>query len=94
MTYSGYIPTRPIHKKKSRGHSSVGYACDVGFSPDNQYVVSGEGDGRCFVWTWKTTRGSHVLKAYDNICIGTQWHPLDVRQIVTCGWDGAIELWN
>lgn len=94
VTYSGDQRTRPIHKKTFSGHSSAGYACDVGFSPDDQYVVSGDGDGRCFVWDWKTTRASRVLKAHDNVCIGAQWHPLDARQIVTCGWDGAIKLWN
>ena len=94
VTYSGDISTQPTHKKTFRDHSSAGYTCDDWVSPNDQYVVSGEGDGGCFLLDCTTTRGSRVLKTHDKVCIGPQWHPLDVRQLVTCGWDGGIKLWN
>lgn len=45
---------RQNRKKTFKGHSAAGYACAVGFSHDNHYVISGDGEGKLFVWDWKT----------------------------------------
>ncbi|XP_019177599.1 PREDICTED: pre-mRNA-processing factor 17-like [Ipomoea nil] len=34
-------------KKRFAGHIVVGYACQINFSPDGQFVLSGDGEGRC-----------------------------------------------
>ncbi|RHZ01688.1 hypothetical protein DYB35_007946 [Aphanomyces astaci] len=46
-------------KKTFRGHS---YACQVNFSPNGQYVVSGDGEGHVAFWDWKTTKMYKKMK--------------------------------
>jgi pre-mRNA-processing factor 17 len=43
-------------KKKFSGHTVAGYACEMVFSPDGQYLASGDGNGRLFFWDWKRTK--------------------------------------
>lgn len=81
-------------KKKFKGHMIAGYACQVGFSPDMSYVCSGDGDGRVFIWDWKTTRIYSKFRAHDRVCIGCIWLPHETSKIITCGWDGLIKLWD
>jgi pre-mRNA-processing factor 17 len=39
-------------KKKFTGHSVSGFPCGVTFSPDGQFLVSGDASGKCFFWDW------------------------------------------
>lgn len=94
LTYSATDRVRQNRKKTFRGHSVAGYACQPNFSPDGHYVISGDGDGKLFVWDWKTTRVVRSLKAHEGVCIGAEWHPLEPSKVVTCGWDGMIKLWD
>jgi pre-mRNA-processing factor 17 len=34
-------------KKTFKGHNTAGYACQVNFSPDARFVMSGEGRDMC-----------------------------------------------
>ncbi len=43
-------------KKKFSGHLVSGYACDISFSPDGQFICSGDGNGKLFFWDWKRSR--------------------------------------
>ena len=81
-------------KKVFKGHMVAGYACQCNFSPDNSYLISGDADGRCFLWDWKTTKVYKRFKAHDGVCIGCAWLPHETSKIVTCGWDGKIKLWD
>lgn len=81
-------------KKNFRGHMVAGYACGVDFSPDMSYVMSGDADGKIFVWDWKTHRILAKWKAHDNVCIGVLWHPHETSKIASCGWDGTIKFWD
>uniref|UniRef100_A0A8C6T496 Pre-mRNA-processing factor 17 n=1 Tax=Neogobius melanostomus TaxID=47308 RepID=A0A8C6T496_9GOBI len=84
-----------LNKKKIfKGHMVAGYACQVGFSPDMSYVVSGDADGKLNVWDWKTTKLYHRFKAHDKVCISALWHPHETSKVITCGWDGQIKLWD
>merc|ERR1712113_971363 len=82
-------------KKTFRGHLNSGYACQVDMSPDNRYVLSGDGQGRCYFWDWKTTRIVRTMKAHEGTCMGLLWHPYEMSKVVSCGWgDPVIKYWD
>lgn len=82
-------------KKVFKGHSSAGYACQIGFSPNGQYIMSGDAEGRLVFWDWKSTKMYKKLRAHDRgPCMGAIWHPLEPSKVVSCGWDGLIKYWD
>ncbi|KAL1494467.1 hypothetical protein ABEB36_010063 [Hypothenemus hampei] len=81
-------------KKTFTGHMVAGYACQLDFSPDLSYLVSGDADGKCFIWDWKTTKLYKKWKAHDGVCIGCLWHPHEPSKLMTAGWDGLIKYWD
>ncbi|KAK9875071.1 hypothetical protein WA026_005869 [Henosepilachna vigintioctopunctata] len=81
-------------KKEFTGHMVAGYACSLDFSPDMSYLVSGDADGKCFIWDWKTTKIYKKWKAHDNVCISVLWHPHEPSKLVTAGWDGLLKYWD
>ncbi|XP_071692987.1 uncharacterized protein [Rutidosis leptorrhynchoides] len=81
-------------KKRFAGHIAAGYACQVNFSPDGRFVMSGDGEGKCWFWDWKTCKVFKTLKCHDGVCIGAEWHPLEQSKVATCGWDGLIKYWD
>ncbi|XP_043220455.1 pre-mRNA-processing factor 17-like [Amphibalanus amphitrite] len=84
-----------LHRKKQfTGHMVAGYACGLDFSPEMSYLVSGDADGKCYVWDWKTTKLYRKWKAHDGVCIQTMWHPHETSKLITAGWDGEIKLWD
>lgn len=62
VTYSANDRVRPNSKKTFKGHSSAGYACQVSFSHDDHYVISGDGEGKLFIWDWKTTKVRGLIR--------------------------------
>ncbi|GKY92479.1 hypothetical protein MPSEU_000218300 [Mayamaea pseudoterrestris] len=82
-------------KKKFSGHIVSGYACQMDFSPDGQYLVSGDGNGNVFLWDWKRHKILQKYKAHNqgptSCCV---WHPLDPSTMISCGWDGYIKVWQ
>jgi pre-mRNA-processing factor 17 len=82
-------------KKVFRGHSNAGYACQIGFSPNGQYLMSGDGEGKICFWDWKSTKMYKKLKAHDHgPCMGAIWHPIEPSKVISCGWDGTIKYWD
>ncbi|KAL6187075.1 hypothetical protein ACLB2K_043190 [Fragaria x ananassa] len=81
-------------KKRFAGHVVAGYACQVNFSPDGRFVFSGDGEGRCWFWDWKSCKVFRTLKCHEGVCIGAAWHPLEQSKVATCGWDGLIKYWD
>jgi pre-mRNA-processing factor 17 len=82
-------------KKKFSGHVTSGYACEMTFSADGQFLISGDGNGAVFIWDWKRHKVLQKYKAHDSgpaICCA--WHPLDASTMFTCGWDGVIKMWQ
>jgi WD40 repeat protein len=84
------IPANPL---SNPGQTPV--KPQVNFSPDGKYVLSGDSEGRAFFWEWahpfKIVR---TIKAHEGVCIGCAWHPMESSKVVTCGWDGAIKMWD
>ena len=56
---------KPYKKKEFKGHMVAGYACGIDFSPEMSYLISGDGDGKCCIWDWKTTKMVSKWKAHD-----------------------------
>ncbi|KAG8235909.1 hypothetical protein J437_LFUL016230 [Ladona fulva] len=81
-------------KKTFSGHMVAGYACTLDFSPDMSYLVSGDADGKCYIWDWKTTKLYRKWKAHDSVCISALWHPHETSKVATAGWDGLIKYWD
>ncbi|XP_057336411.1 pre-mRNA-processing factor 17-like [Microplitis mediator] len=81
-------------KKTFTGHMVAGYACGLDFSPDMSYLVSGDGDGNCYAWDWKTTKLYKKWKAHDGVCVSTLWHPHERSRVATAGSDGKIKYWD
>ncbi|BES92770.1 WD domain, G-beta repeat [Nesidiocoris tenuis] len=81
-------------KKTFTGHMVAGYACSLDFSPDMSYIVSGDADGKAYVWDWKTTKLFKKWKAHDAVCISSLWHPHESSKVATAGWDGLIKYWD
>ncbi|XP_037948988.1 pre-mRNA-processing factor 17 [Teleopsis dalmanni] len=81
-------------KKSFSGHMVSGYACQLDFSPDMSYLVSGDGDGKCYIWDWKTTKMYKKWQAHEGVCITALWHPHEASKVVTAGWDGVIKFWD
>jgi pre-mRNA-processing factor 17 len=73
---------------------TAGYACQVNFSPDGAYLVSGDAEGYCVIWDWETRKRYAKWKAHDKVCIGVEWNPNESSKVATCGWDGLIKYWE
>lgn len=58
------------------------------------YLISGDADGKVYVWDWKTTKLYNKFKAHDDVCVGVLWHPHETSKVATCGWDGVIKYWD
>lgn len=86
---------RQNRKKTFKDHLNAGYACQIDFSPDGQFMTSGDGDGKLSVWQWRNGRRIKTLNAHNKgPCIGVQWHPIHPSTLFTCGWDGLIKMWD
>lgn len=95
VVYSCGEKVRQMHKKVFSGHNNAGYACQIAFSPNGKFLVSGDGHGQVHFWDWKTTKTYRKFHAHDSgPCMGAAWHPLYPARVATCGWDGLIKIWD
>ncbi|GFY76119.1 pre-mRNA-processing factor 17 [Trichonephila inaurata madagascariensis] len=94
MVFSALNRFKLNRKKTFTGHMVAGYACSLDFSPDMSYIVSGDADGKVYVWDWKTTKLFSKFKAHDNVCSSVIWHPHETSKVVSAGWDGTMKLWD
>jgi pre-mRNA-processing factor 17 len=95
LVYEVVQKIRLNKNKLFSGHNNAGYGCQVGMSPDGRFVVSGDGQGKCYFWDWKTTRVATNIKAHEGPCMGVLWHPQKTSKVVSCGWgDNLIKFWD
>ncbi|PFH36677.1 G-protein beta WD-40 repeat containing protein [Besnoitia besnoiti] len=94
LTYDAYGKFRMNPRKRFKGHLCAGYACQPAFSPDGKWIISGDGNGKLWVWNWKNGKNVRTLQAHEQVCIDCQWHPNMTSRVATCGWDGLIKLWD
>jgi pre-mRNA-processing factor 17 len=93
--YQGRDKFAVQRKKKFTGHQVSGYACDIAISPDGQFMCSGDGNGKLFVWEWKRGKLLQKYRAHDKgPTIGCVWHPVLPSTVFTCGWDSVIKMWQ
>jgi len=85
---------KEMRKKVFKGHMVAGYACGLDFSPEMSYLCSGDGDGKAYIWDWKTTKLLSKWKAHDDVCIQVLWHPHEASKVATAGWDGVVKFWD
>jgi pre-mRNA-processing factor 17 len=75
---------KQLKKKTFKGHNKSGYACQIGFSPNGNFMMSGDGFGKLNIWDWKGMKLFRKFQAHDNgPCMGAIWHPLNPSWIAT-----------
>jgi len=94
LVYSTRDRFRLNRKKRFHGHINGGYACEISVSPDGQYVISGDSEGRVWFWSWKTCKVFKKLICHTQVSIGCVWNPTETSKIATCSWDGTIKYWD
>eukprot|EP01026_Neomeris_dumetosa_P032467 TRINITY_DN2578_c0_g1_i3.p1 TRINITY_DN2578_c0_g1~~TRINITY_DN2578_c0_g1_i3.p1 ORF type:complete len:425 (-),score=80.77 TRINITY_DN2578_c0_g1_i3:184-1458(-) len=95
VTYSTKVRFKVNKRKAFRGHLCAGNACQVNFSPDGRFVLSGDANGNVFMWDWERKGIVRTINAHPRkVCIGVEWHPLETSKVATCGWDGQIKYWD
>ncbi|KAK4687362.1 pre-mRNA-processing factor 17, partial [Tremellales sp. Uapishka_1] len=93
LVYSADGSFRQNKKKRFAGHTTAGYACAIGFSPDGKYLSSGDGGGNVVFWDWKGGRIQKRLHCHKQVVIDHCWLPNEHSKMVTASWDGLIKLW-
>ena len=93
-TYEAENTFKHVGSKTFGGHTVAGNACQIDFSPDGKYLMSGDSNGNIFWWDWKTCKIERSLHAHDGNCSSVAWHPIEPSRVVSCGFDGKMKLWD
>lgn len=94
LVYGANEKFRQNRKKSYRGHNNAGMAIELDFSPDGQFLASGDSGGFVCFWDWKTCKMYHKLKASTQAITCVRWHPQETSKVVTAGIEGDIRLWD
>ncbi|KAI0424756.1 WD40-repeat-containing domain protein [Xylaria sp. FL1042] len=94
LVYGATDKFRQNRKKSFRGHNNAGTAIDLTFSPDGQFLASGDSAGFVVFWDWKTCKMYHKLQAGDQAITTVQFHPQETSKVAAAGLDGIIRYWD
>ena len=94
VTYSARGKIGRLNAKKHfEGHLCAGYAVQLDVSYDANIIISGDAQGKCYFWDWKSGRLLHKMQCHKKVTMGATWHPTKSSMIATCSWDATIALW-
>lgn len=80
-------------KKRFAGHTVSGYACEVAFSPNGQWISSGDGSGNVHFWDFQSMKKAQKLKAHSQVVISHAWLPHEtVSRISVINFDVVVIL--
>ncbi|KAF0987977.1 hypothetical protein HZS_6170 [Henneguya salminicola] len=85
---------REKRRKVFRGHVLSGNHCQIFFSPDQKYIMCGDGEGKVSIWNFKTTKIIARFQAHEKAIIGCAWLPHETSKIITSSMDGLIKMWD
>ncbi|CAD7940209.1 unnamed protein product [Amoebophrya sp. A120] len=94
VTYQAYGQFKYQARKSFKGHASSGYACEISWSPDGQFITSGDGNGKLWFWGWRNNRVYKSMNAHSGALMSCCWHPKHTSRVITCGYDGLIKVWD
>lgn len=93
-TYEAENTFKHVGSKTFGGHTVAGNTCQLDFSPDGRYLMSGDSNGNIFWWDWKSCKIEKSLHAHDGNCSSVAWNPIEPSRVVSCGYDGKMKLWD
>lgn len=94
VTYDIKGGFKPVLKKTFQGHTVAGYPCEVSYSPDGKYLISGDAQGRVLFWDWRFGITRKLIKSFEHsVCMGATWNPVDSHSVAMCGLNGVIKYW-
>jgi pre-mRNA-processing factor 17 len=85
---------RMNRKKSYRGHNTAGRKVGLAYSPDGQFLASGDTAGFAVFWDVKTAKMYHKIKASDEAVTCVEWSPQTSSQLFTAGLAPEIKLWD
>lgn len=71
-----------------------GNHCEVIYTPDGRYIISGDGEGKVCVWSFKTTKLLSRFQAHERAILSVQFLPHETSKVLTAGLDGVIKMWD
>lgn len=82
------------NSKSFSGHNTAAYAIQMGFTPDGKTLFSGDSNGYCYFWDWKTSKIVRRIKASEKVISCVDVHPLETSLMSMAGFDGNIYLYT
>ena len=83
-----------LRKRVFRGHCVAGYGCQTDWSPDQEFLMSGDGDGKIFIWDFRKMKLLNRFRAHDQVTIGVKSLPFETSKMLSWSWDGSVKLWD
>jgi pre-mRNA-processing factor 17 len=85
-----------LREKVFSGHTIAGSACQLQFSPDGEFLSSGDVNGAIHIWKWATGERLRTFAAHapGKPLVSHLWHPTEPSRMVTSSWDGTIRMWG